>query len=182
MAGMGGAQPCRFRQFRRRSHPIWRLSSCICQLAFELTAKPPEAKLDRSEDTKVARAPARFSKSLARWVDMEHAMVELGVRHLHMIGEAEAPLKRAPRILVMQQIVKSSGCATCREDQEGSPQRCGLIVGSMSRDGLLWLGRCDHESREIGQSNRIGIAECEAAPVIYLRDSPFVSGARLLTE
>ena len=103
MAGMGGAQPCRFRQFRRRSHPIWRLSSCICQLAFELTAKPPEAKLDRGEDTKVARAPARFSKSLARWVDMEHAMVELGVRHLHMIGEAEAPLKRAPRILIMQQ-------------------------------------------------------------------------------
>jgi len=103
MAGIG-AQPCRFRQFRRRSHPICRPSSCICQLAFvELTAKPPEAKLDRGEDTKVARAPARFSKSLARWVDMEHAMVELGVRHLHMIGEAEAPLKRAPRILIMQQ-------------------------------------------------------------------------------
>jgi hypothetical protein len=34
---------------------------------------------------------------------MEHSMVELGVRHLHMIGEAEAPLKRAPRILIMQQ-------------------------------------------------------------------------------
>ena len=96
----------RSRQLRRRSpyHPICRPSSCICQLAFvELTAKPPEAKLDRGEDTKVARAPARFSKSLARWVDMEHAVVELGVRHLHMIGEAEAPLKRAPRILIMQQ-------------------------------------------------------------------------------
>ena len=27
--------------------------------------------------------------------------------------------------------VKLSGCATWREDQEGSPQHCGLIVGSM---------------------------------------------------
>jgi hypothetical protein len=65
--------------------------------------KLPEAKLDRGEDTKVARATARFSKFLAGWVDMEHAIVELGVRNLHMIVEAEAPLKRAPRILIMQQ-------------------------------------------------------------------------------
>ena len=29
------------------------------------------------------------------------------------------------------EIVKSSGCATWREDQEGSPWRCGLIAGWM---------------------------------------------------
>jgi hypothetical protein len=29
---------------------------------------------------------------------MEHAIVELGVRHRHMIGKAEAPLKRVPCI------------------------------------------------------------------------------------
>jgi hypothetical protein len=33
---------------------------------------------------------------------MEHAIVELGTDHLHVVGEAEAPLKRAPRNAAVQ--------------------------------------------------------------------------------
>ena len=33
---------------------------------------------------------------------MEHAIVELGTGYLHVVGEAEAPLKRAPRDAAVQ--------------------------------------------------------------------------------
>jgi DNA-3-methyladenine glycosylase len=53
----------------------------------------------------------------------------------------------------------------------------------LCRQGPLWLGRCDHEPGEIGQSIRIGIArDANRLPRFYLRGSPFVSGPRLLRE
>jgi DNA-3-methyladenine glycosylase len=53
----------------------------------------------------------------------------------------------------------------------------------LCREGPLWLGRCDHEPLEIGQSLRIGIArDANRLLRFYLRGSPFVSGPRLLTE
>jgi DNA-3-methyladenine glycosylase len=53
----------------------------------------------------------------------------------------------------------------------------------LCREGPLWLGRCDHEPGEIGQSIRIGIArDANRLLRFYLRGSPFVSGPRLLTE
>ena len=35
-------------------------------------------------------------------IDMEHAIVEIGGRHLHVVGEAEPPLKRSPRDAAVQ--------------------------------------------------------------------------------
>jgi DNA-3-methyladenine glycosylase len=53
----------------------------------------------------------------------------------------------------------------------------------LCREGPLWLGRGDHESGEIGQSIRIGIArDANRLLRFYLRGSPFVSGPRLLAE
>jgi DNA-3-methyladenine glycosylase len=53
----------------------------------------------------------------------------------------------------------------------------------LCREGPLWLGRCDHEPAEVGQSIRIGIArDANRLLRFYLRGSPFVSGPRLLTE
>ncbi|MBV9200626.1 MAG: DNA-3-methyladenine glycosylase [Alphaproteobacteria bacterium] len=47
----------------------------------------------------------------------------------------------------------------------------------LSREGPLWLGRCDHDPGEIGQSIRIGIArDADSRLRFYLRGSPFVSG------
>jgi DNA-3-methyladenine glycosylase len=49
----------------------------------------------------------------------------------------------------------------------------------LCREGPLWLGRCDHEPGEIGQSIRIGIArDANRLLRFYLRGSPFVSGPR----
>jgi len=51
------------------------------------------------------------------------------------------------------------------------------------REGPLWLGPCDQEPGEIGQSIRIGIArDADRLLRFYLRGSPFVSGPRSLTE
>jgi DNA-3-methyladenine glycosylase len=51
----------------------------------------------------------------------------------------------------------------------------------LCRKGPLWLGRDNHESGEIGQSMRIGIArDADRLLRFYLRDSPFVSGPRSL--
>jgi DNA-3-methyladenine glycosylase len=53
----------------------------------------------------------------------------------------------------------------------------------LCREGPLWLGRCDHEPGEIGQSIRIGIGrDANRLLRFYLRGSPFVSGPRLPTE
>ena len=53
----------------------------------------------------------------------------------------------------------------------------------LCREGPLWLGRCDHEPGEIGQSIRIGIArDANRLLRFYLRGSPFISGPRLLRE
>jgi DNA-3-methyladenine glycosylase len=53
----------------------------------------------------------------------------------------------------------------------------------LCQEGPLWLGRGDHESGEIGQSIRIGIArDANRLLRFYLRGSPFVSGPRLLRE
>jgi len=53
----------------------------------------------------------------------------------------------------------------------------------LCREGPLWLGRGDHEPREIGQSIRIGIArDANRLLRFYLRGSPFVSGPRSLSE
>jgi DNA-3-methyladenine glycosylase len=53
----------------------------------------------------------------------------------------------------------------------------------LCREGPLWLGRCDHERGEIGQSIRIGIArDANRLLRFYLRGSPFVSGPRLLRK
>src|SRR6516162_5921012 len=41
-------------------------------------------------------------RHLVNQVDMKHAIVELGAGHLHVVGEAEAPLKRAPRDAAVQ--------------------------------------------------------------------------------
>ena len=53
----------------------------------------------------------------------------------------------------------------------------------LCRAGPLWLGRDDHEPGEIGQSVRIGISR-DAGRLLrfYLRNSPFVSGARSLNQ
>ena len=51
----------------------------------------------------------------------------------------------------------------------------------LCREGPLWLGRCDHEPGEIGQSIRIGIArDANRLLRFYLRGSPFVSGKTAL--
>ncbi|MBO9559915.1 MAG: DNA-3-methyladenine glycosylase [Caulobacter sp.] len=48
-------------------------------------------------------------------------------------------------------------------------------------EGLLWLGRDDHEPGEIGLSVRIGITKAADLPLrFYVRGSPFLSGARAL--
>ena len=53
----------------------------------------------------------------------------------------------------------------------------------LCREGPLWLGHGDHESGDIGQSIRIGIArDANRLLRFYLRGSPFVSGPRWLTE
>jgi DNA-3-methyladenine glycosylase len=53
----------------------------------------------------------------------------------------------------------------------------------LCREGPLWLGGGDHEPGEIGQSIRIGIArDANRLLRFYLRDSPFVSGPRSLSE
>jgi DNA-3-methyladenine glycosylase len=53
----------------------------------------------------------------------------------------------------------------------------------LCREGPLWLGRCDQEPGEIGQSIRIGIArDVNRLLRFYIRGSPFVSGPRLLTQ
>ena len=53
----------------------------------------------------------------------------------------------------------------------------------LCREGPLWLGRCDQEPGEIGQSIRIGIArDANRLLRFYLRGSPFVSGPRSLRE
>src|SRR5262249_40002920 len=53
----------------------------------------------------------------------------------------------------------------------------------LCREGPLWLGRCDHEPGEIGQSIRIGIArDANRLLRFNLRGSPFVSGPRSLKE
>src|SRR5215510_1806445 len=51
----------------------------------------------------------------------------------------------------------------------------------LCREGPLWLGRCDHEPGEIGQSVRIGITrEADRLLRFYALGSRFVSGPRLL--
>ena len=51
----------------------------------------------------------------------------------------------------------------------------------LCREGPLWLGRCDQEPGEIGQSIRIGIArDANRLLRFYFRGSPFVSGPRSL--
>jgi DNA-3-methyladenine glycosylase len=53
----------------------------------------------------------------------------------------------------------------------------------LCRDGPLWLGHCDHEPGEIGQSIRIGIArDAHRLLRFYVRGSPFVSGPRSFRE
>ena len=53
----------------------------------------------------------------------------------------------------------------------------------LCREGLLWLGRGDHEPGEIGQSIRIGIArDANRLLRFYLRGSRFLSGLRSLNE
>jgi DNA-3-methyladenine glycosylase len=53
----------------------------------------------------------------------------------------------------------------------------------LCREGALWLGRCDREAGEIGQSVRIGIArDANRLLRFYLRGSPFVSGPRSLRQ
>ena len=53
----------------------------------------------------------------------------------------------------------------------------------LCREGPLWLGHCDHEPGEIGQSIRIGIArDANRLLRFYLRGSPFVGGPRSLRE
>jgi DNA-3-methyladenine glycosylase len=53
----------------------------------------------------------------------------------------------------------------------------------LCREGPLWLGRCDHEPGEIGQSIRIGITrDANRLLRFYLRGSPFVSGPRALSR
>jgi DNA-3-methyladenine glycosylase len=51
----------------------------------------------------------------------------------------------------------------------------------LCREGPLWLGHCDREPGEIGQSIRIGIArDANRLLRFYFRGSPFVSGPRSL--
>jgi DNA-3-methyladenine glycosylase len=53
----------------------------------------------------------------------------------------------------------------------------------LCREGPLWLGRGDHEPGEIRQSIRIGISrDANRLLRFHLRESPFVSGPRLLNE
>jgi DNA-3-methyladenine glycosylase len=58
-----------------------------------------------------------------------------------------------------------------------------LDGADLCREGALWLGRCDHEPGEIGQSTRIGITR-DANRILrfYLRGNPFVSGPSSLKE
>ncbi len=52
----------------------------------------------------------------------------------------------------------------------------------LCRKGPLWLASGEHEGAEIGQSIRIGITrEAHRLLRFYVRDNPFVSGAKSLT-
>lgn len=48
------------------------------------------------------RARLRRLRHFVNQVDMEHAIVDIGGRYLHVIGEAEPPLERAPRDAAVQ--------------------------------------------------------------------------------
>jgi DNA-3-methyladenine glycosylase len=53
----------------------------------------------------------------------------------------------------------------------------------LCRKGPLWLARDDREPGEIGESVRIGISrDADRVLRFYIRDSPFVSGAKSLNE
>ncbi len=53
----------------------------------------------------------------------------------------------------------------------------------LCREGPLWLARGDHKQGDIGQSIRIGISrDANRLLRFYLRDNPFVSGPKTLTE
>lgn len=53
----------------------------------------------------------------------------------------------------------------------------------LCREGPLWLTHGDRELGDIGQSIRIGISrDADRLLRFYLRDSPFVSGARSLNQ
>jgi DNA-3-methyladenine glycosylase len=53
----------------------------------------------------------------------------------------------------------------------------------LCREGPLWLGHDDHEPGELGQSTRIGISRNASCLLrFYVRNSPFVSGPRSLSQ
>ena len=56
----------------------------------------------------ILRGLAASGTSMHR-LDMQHAVVEIGSGDLHVIGEAEAALKRAPRDAAVQEVCPG-GC------------------------------------------------------------------------
>ena len=50
---------------------------------------------DRDRGADLDRAGLRCFRHFANHVDMEQAIVEAGAHHLHVVGEAKAPLERA---------------------------------------------------------------------------------------
>src|SRR5260370_4318774 len=78
-------------------------------------------------------------------------------------------------IPIMQRIVKSRGCATWREDQEGSPRRCGLIVGSM---GLIFAEKALYGLEAvITNPAESGRASGSASPRMRTASFDFIFGA-----
>ena len=84
-------------------------------------------------------------------------------------------LSRATASRSCSEIVKSSGCATWREDQEGSPRRCGLIVGSM---GLIFAEKALYGSDAvITNPAKSGRASGSASRGMRTASCDFIFGA-----
>lgn len=86
------------------------------------------------------RGMTRRNRSL--FLERGHAYIYLAYGSSYMLNvSSEMPgigagvliraLEPLEGIRIMQLKAASTACATWREDQEGSPRRCGLIVGSM---------------------------------------------------
>ena len=59
----------------------------------------------------------------------------------------------------------------------------GLDGLDLCREGALWLGQDGHDAGELGQSARIGISRNASCLLrFYLRNNPFISGPRSLSQ
>ena len=91
------------------------------------------------------------------------------------LGSSSGRLSRATVSQSCREIVKSSGCATWRGDQEGSQRHCGLIVGLM---GSICAEKALHGSDAvITNPAKSGIASGSASRGMRTASCDFIFGA-----